>query len=526
MKLLTRKQLPLYALSGFGPNFLMTIVTAYLIDALSTAGFVQNVESWTFANKTIVYMAVFSVLVTIAKIIDGVIDVPLAAMTDTLKTKWGKRRPSILIGFVPMVLTFVALCFPLSHQENSILNTVWIFLMLVLFFSSYTLCLVTYYGTFSEVTANIRDRSYLSYWKSFFDTIQYSIAYALIPLIVGFDINIQWIAIGSLPLMFTMLIPLFLLKEKSTLPADISAEDLAEEERKKAEEVPFFQSIKLSFGNRNFMIWMGVFSVFFFGLQMFLTGQNVLASGAMGLNGWQIAIINSAAFAPVPLMLFIYNKVMKRWGFRTAFQTAILSFALAMTFFAVANKNIISNEYIRLAIGATGSTIGSYGIGAFFSSPYIIPSHIAAEETKKTGKHHPSMYFAVQGLINAVVGALSTGVVWLNIKGITKGGDTTFGASLMPYIVIGACVIAFGLTFVLPKMFSRLGRTLKGLQQDDGDGTAGGEAPALQDVKPEQLDENLDEVLNEEVVENAEEKLDEAPQEVAEEQNDEAPQEA
>src|SRR5690606_37735355 len=107
MKKLKKWQYPFYALGAFGANLMMIVVSAYVIDAFSTAGFVQNIESWTFANKTLVVVGVFSILVTISKVIDGFIDVPFAWLTDSLKTRWGKRRPSILIAFIPLMLSYL-----------------------------------------------------------------------------------------------------------------------------------------------------------------------------------------------------------------------------------------------------------------------------------------------------------------------------------------------------------------------------------------------------------------------------------
>ena len=459
MKKLTRKQLPLYALAGFGPNLLNLIISIYLVDALIIEGFGVNAEYWTFANKTLVVTAVFSVLVLIAKVVDGLADIPLAGLTDSLKTKWGKRRPAMLIGYIPMIICFLLFCFPPTYAEGSMLNTIYFGVLLLFFFTAYTLTMVTYYGTYSEVTENAHDRVYLSSWKAFFDTIQYSIGYALIPVFIGFSLNIRYIALACAPLMLTMVIVFFILKEKSTLPKDVALE--AEQERidvPKEKEVSFFESIKLTVKNKGFMMWLGVMAAFFFGLQMFLAGQNVMASGAMGLNGWQIAIINTSAFAPVPLMLLIYNRIMKKKGFRFAFQTALFSFALAMIIFSIAYVEWIPSVYARLIIGAIGGTIGSYGIGAFFSAPYTIPSQMAAEELEATGKSHPSMYFAMQGLFNAVVAAISTSVIWLNIRGIVVNGEEYFGTHLMLYIVAFACVVSIVLAFFLPKSFNELGK--------------------------------------------------------------------
>lgn len=461
MKKITKKKLPLYAFAGFGPSLLGTIMGAYMINALIVEGFGIDVEYWTFANKTLVATAVFSVLVFIAKMLDGIADIPMAAWTDSLKSKWGKRRPAILIGFIPMVASFVLFCFPLSQEEGSMLNTIYFGILLMIYFVFYTLTFVTYYGTYSEITATSEERIYLSNWKAFFDTIQYSIGYALIPVFIGLQINIRILALAISPLMLTMLIVFFMLKEKSTLPEDVAKEiekegSLSENQE---EEVGFMESVKLTVKNKGFMTWLAVMACFFFGLQLFLSGQNVLASGSMGLNGWQIAVLNTSAFAPVPLMLILYRKVMKKKGFRFAFQTALFSFALAMIFFAVAYVEWIDNVWIRLAIGLTGGTVGSYGIGAFFSAPYTIPSQMAAEELEATGKSHPSMYFAMQGFFNAIVAAISTSVVWLNIRGIIVNNEDYYGVHLMPYIVAGACLVAIFVAFLLPQSFNTLGRS-------------------------------------------------------------------
>lgn len=450
MEKLSRKQLPLYALAGFGPNLLNTIITIYLVDALQVVGFGQDAQFWTFANKTIIAVGLFSVLKFVSQLVDGIIDVPFAALTDNLKTRWGKRRPVILCGIVVMLATYLAFCFPVSRAENSVANSIYFGLLLLVFYSAYTLSFVTYYGTYADVTANERDRFFLSDWKAFIDTVQYALAYALIPVFIGMGTNIRTIALLAAPLTLTLLIAVFLLKERSTLPEDVAAyaaEHPNDVQAQKQEDIPVLESIRLTVKNRDFTSWLLLLSFFFFGLQMFLSGQNVLASGPMGLNGWQIAVINTAAFAPVPLMLVIYRAVMKKKGFRFAFQTALLSFAAAMLTFSFDYVKWIDSTMVRLIVGAIGGTIGSYGIGAFFAAPYLVPSQAAAAERETTGKNHSSMYFAVQGLVTAAVGAVSTGLIWPNLRNITVGGNTFFGAHLMPYVAALFCVLAFFVAF-------------------------------------------------------------------------------
>lgn len=446
--------MPLYALAGFGPNLLNTILSIYLVDALQTAGFVQNVENWTFYNKTIIAVLLFSILKFIAQLVDGIIDVPFAALTDNLKSKWGKRRPTILIGTIPMIASYVAFLFP-ANIENSVLNSIYCGFLLLIFFSAYTLSMVTYYGTYSEVAGNENDRFFLTNFKAFIDTVQYALAYALIPVFIGFA-NIKLIGLAAAPLGLTILIAVFMIKENSSIPGD--APKYPEAPPSDEEEVPIGQSIKLTFQNKDFMAWILVLAIFFFGLQMFLSGQNVLASGPMGLNGWQIAVINTAAFAPVPIMLAIYRAIMKKKGFRFAFQTALAAFALGMITFSVAYVEWIPSVWARLGIGAAGGTIASYGIGAFLSAPYLVPAELAAQDYARTGKRRSAMFFAIQGLFTAAVGAISTGLVWPNLRNVTINGNDLAGAHMMPYIAAAACVAAIIAACFMPKMYNELGK--------------------------------------------------------------------
>jgi fucose permease len=87
-----------------------------------------------------------------------------------------------------------------------------------------------------------------------------------------------------------------------------------------------------------------IFALFFFGLDLFLLGQQSLAYYSLDLKqGWQISVMNSAAFAPIPIMLLISSKVIKKYGFKTSFIVAIITFIVAMTSFMAADHNITHN---------------------------------------------------------------------------------------------------------------------------------------------------------------------------------------
>ena len=135
-KIKSRKKLLIYGCAGLGVNMLNILVGSYLCSALLTGGFVDNIENWTYFNKDLVVASIWGVLILVAKVLDGVIDIPFSSFTDNLKTKWGRRRPSILIGYIPMLIAFVLFLFPID-MGATVLNTIWFAVLLCIF---YTFC--------------------------------------------------------------------------------------------------------------------------------------------------------------------------------------------------------------------------------------------------------------------------------------------------------------------------------------------------------------------------------------------------
>lgn len=438
-KITSRKKLFLYGCAGMGVNMLTLMIGTYLCSALLTGGFDKNVELWTYKNQNLVIPAVWSALILVAKIIDGVIDIPMSSFTDNLKTRWGRRRPAIVIGFVPMIIAYLLFLIPLQSKAG-ILNTLWFGAILCIFYAFYTLTMLTYYATFSEITANEKDTVFVSNVKSVCDIVYFVLGYALLPMFVSLGLNIRIVALIFLPLSLTMLIPLFLLKEKPTKGENA-------EQLEATKPLNLFKAIGCSFKNKTFIYWMFTAAVTTFGLQLFLGGINELFS-TMGLN---MTVVMAVAFAPVPLTIWIYNKVVKKFGLGIAYKYILSLFALgmiAMFFAGVFADELSTLEKTMIAI--SGSLLASFSIGAFFSVSYTVPSHLARLEYEEKGISVASMYFAVQGLFDGVAAGLGTGVVLVQLK---AADSVTF----MPLIVSVACLIAFGMSFGFSKKISEMG---------------------------------------------------------------------
>lgn len=463
----------LFAFTGFGPNFLMVLMGAYFTDAMNPAAMgVNQAEQTIAAGVCFITPAVFPILYALSKAFDGIIDIPFAHVADNLSTRWGKSRPVLAVCFLPMVLAYAMCWIPVGGPERQMFNTIWIFLWCIVFFSSYTMSLIAFYGSLSTVCTDEPQRLRVSGYKAFFDTISYCLVYALVPVILqGTGLHIDKFAMICLPLMLSILIPLPLVKEGEKY-------GYPENRGEAPKKISLVESLKLTFKNRIFLSWTAVNCCTFFGLQMFLVGMNAMIIGGMGFNGLEMAMANTCAFGPVPVMLYFFNKLKAKKGVRFTYQSCLLAFAVAiMSFFFASTFVTGGNKSVQYIIACLGGVVGSWAIGAFFMMPYLATSQISSVEEQLTGKNHSAMYFAANAVTTSIVGAISGSLIYESIKNIftTKSGGLfwadgiqaaaehfgvdasqvfNFGTLVVPFIVCIVCVLGFFLAFLMPKDFS------------------------------------------------------------------------
>jgi len=446
-KIKGKGKLILYACSGLGVNMLNMIVGSYLCSALIVGidtWAPEDIGLWTYSHRDLVIPALWMVLAAIAKVLDGFIDLPFSFFTDNLRTRFGRRKPALLIGFIPMIIAYLLFLVPLNGSAT-VLNTVWFALLLGVFYGTYTLTMLTYYATFAEIAENEQELVLLSNTKSICDVVYMSLSFALVPVFVSIGMNIRIVALLFLPLALTMAIPFFMLKEKKYSKEEIAEAKIAKK-LDRANRPTVIKSIGFTFRDTPYILWLCVLAVTNIGLQLFLSGINEYFSNT-GLN---MTLVMAPSFAPVPLTIMLYNKLMKKYGLGAAFRVILLIFALGMALMGFV-YSIPESMLTLYAIGC--SVIVSFSIGAFFSVTYLVPSTRAALRQGEN-ESASSMYYAIQGLFEAAAAAIASSVILTLLK-------TNGLVNLTTIIVSVFCVLAFGLSFVLPKTVTRIGKAEK-----------------------------------------------------------------
>jgi len=402
MKTIKKWQEPIYAIGGFGPGFMYQLVLTYLLYFYRPAQARIEAGALVFAPA-----AGYALGLLVARIMDGVVDIPIAGWTDNMKNRWGRRRPMMLLGTIPAIICFVLLWFPPFTGVNlgpdgHWGNAVYMAVISSLYFFFHTFIIVPYLAALSEIVPDEQSRVRVASWQTVFNTGSYVLVFVVAPIL--FDrFGVRGAALMLLPSFITFIGPLLVIKEDPTNTAAAKAA---------SRDVPLWESIRMTLTNKTFLIYMSAVATFFFGLQFFLGGIAFMAADMMGISDAQLGLMNAAAFAPVPIMLIIFNLISRKKGVKFAFRAALLVFAVAMLLFPLGWTRL-GIPIPPLVIGIIAGAIGSFSIGAFFTIPYAFPAQIAAVEAEQTHKDRAGMYFAVQGLINQFVGSLAGSILAL-----------------------------------------------------------------------------------------------------------------
>ncbi len=403
MKPIKKWQEPIYAIGGFGPGFLYQVVLTYLLYFYRPALARIETGALVFAPA-----AAFALGMLIARILDGVVDLPIASWTDNMRSRWGRRRPMMLIGLVPTVICFFLLWYPpftgtSLGPDGHWGNAVYVAVVSSLYFFFHTFIIVPYLAALSEIVPDENSRVRVASWQTFFNTGGYVLTFVVAPMLFS-RFGVRGTAILLLPSFVTFIGPLLVLKES---PTHVDSATSKIEER-----VSLWASLRMTLTNKTFLIYMSSVATFYFGLQFFLGGIAFIAADMMGISDASLGLMNAAAFAPVPIMLIVFNVISRKKGAKYAFRAALLVFAVAMLLYPLGWTQL-NLPVPPIVVGIIAGLIGSFSIGAFFTIPYAFPAHIAAVEAEQTHKNRAGMFFAVQGLINQFVGSLAGSVLAL-----------------------------------------------------------------------------------------------------------------
>jgi GPH family glycoside/pentoside/hexuronide:cation symporter len=160
-KKLTFGRIALYSMASAGLNILAITIDTWLLYF-----YAPPPDS---GRPQYLPLALIGVLLTVASIWDAAIDPFIGHWSDTLRSRWGRRKPFLALA-APFVLVGAVLLW--TPPGKTVLLTAIYFLFINLIYrSAYSLVGIPYDGSLPEMAPDAKKRVGLSYWKNVFGIV-------------------------------------------------------------------------------------------------------------------------------------------------------------------------------------------------------------------------------------------------------------------------------------------------------------------------------------------------------------------
>ncbi len=194
----------------------------------------------------------------IPRIWDAFTDPVMGKISDNFRSKYGRRRPFIVIGAILMGLTFALIWFvPEGWSEGAKLT--YFIITQILFFTFYTVFSIPFYSLTYEMTPDYNERTRVMAFTALFHKVGEFFYQWMIPLAALFSLHVFASKEITLPgvRMVAWIVGLVILAGFGVIPG-LFVRERFRKKTEHQEKVKLLAGVKESFGNKAFLVLVSV----------------------------------------------------------------------------------------------------------------------------------------------------------------------------------------------------------------------------------------------------------------------------
>lgn len=367
-------------------------------------------EANQYGLQTLIPIGLIGLAMILARIVDGVADPLVAYFSDKSRHRLGRRVPFILYGSLPLVLSFILLWFP-PVQGESIVNLIYLTIVLSLFFTFFTIVVGPYLALIGELTRTRQERISVTTMQGITQVIGVMIAEAGSGVVItaaGFPI--MGISLGLIALVTLILTPIFVREENTSSDEPTSLSLLA--------------SIRLTLQNRNFMLYLAAYLTVWFGINTLTITMPYITEILLGKTPETSGFLIAGAFILALLFSPFIPKITEKHSKKQVMMVTSIFFAVVL--FATG----LFGTVIPYTLAAAIVILAGIPIAVIFVVPNAMVADIAELDGIAHGQHREGMFFGVQGLIMKIVIGLSSFVTPMLFNTFGYSSESPLGLQL------------------------------------------------------------------------------------------------
>lgn len=375
----------------------------------------------------------YALVLFIYTFIDAIDNPVYGFLSDRTRTKWGRRRPWLIIGTPLLVLSFIMFFTPPPIKGTSLF--VYMLLMYILTGTLDSLLNANYGALFPELFPDEVQRAKSNSMRQAFQLVAMIISIALTPVItekIGYSATALIYGLVAMAVIWYCAIgchenPDSLEKEKPQL----------------------WSSLKALFTNPYF--WIFGFANAFYSAAGSLVMQGVpfFIKYSLGLDSGKTTLILGCVLLSAILSVIVWVFIVKKVTLMPAWRSAFVWMTLG----------IIPMYFVKGLTGAIlMSSLVGFGVAGALVTMDMVGARIMDEDTKKYGVRREGIYASAMGFMNRLNGLFTSLAFWLvnrfygfesgEFPGDRPGEAARFLLIIFPFVcLLLGCVFAFLLRF-------------------------------------------------------------------------------
>ncbi len=423
----------MYALGQLGWS-----LTSYSVGNLLTYFYLPPESSSKVIFPPYIYQGyIFGILTIIGlifasgRLFDAITDPLVAVLSDRNKSNFGKRRLFLAISVLPFALFSVLVFIPITNFV-SIINAIWLFFTVLLFYWFMTMYVTPFFALMSEIGHNPNERLNLSTYISITWAIGfaigsqvYSISGALEKTGLTPTAAFQYTITGFAVVGFIfMLLPIIFIDEKKYAEHHISEEGI-------------FKSVITAFKNKNFLFFTLSDLGYWVALTIASTGLVYYITTLLGLEKSLVSFMQIVMFGLSFVFYVPINLIAKKIGKKKLLIIGFILFMIVYSYTFILGLLPIS----KLIQGWFVVIILSLPLAIFGILPNAIIADIADSHGYETGVYKAGVFFGARTFMSKL-GQSIAGIIFPSILLLGKTAVNPIGIRLTAIIALIFVVIS------------------------------------------------------------------------------------
>ncbi|MHA2184799.1 MAG: MFS transporter [Promethearchaeota archaeon] len=358
-------------------------------------------------------------------------------LSDRTKTRWGRRRPYLMIGIIPVLIIEIILWIP--PTGNELLGFLYLLLMLICYDTFYTMLALPTDSLFPELYTSVEERAQVNTIRQILSTVGLILAFLVPGIFIGDLTEMSGYLMNGVVTSVIVGVTMFIFIKWG-------AKERVEFKMDYRPEFGFFKGLLYTFKNKGFLLYTAMFFLYEYTLLVLATTVPLYGIEVLGLasdDTLLIALLLGAMFIISILAVFIWKKLDLRLGSKKAYGISIVAYIIASI------PLLFVSTYM---VGLLVVIFMGLGFGGMLYFVYLIVADIIDEDELKTGVRREGTFFGITNffmrlsmiLSIVTVGLVFTGTDWGEYNPI-PGINTIIGLKML---VFTFPAIALSLTLV------------------------------------------------------------------------------